>query len=418
METAWYLRVISGIGLLTMVGIAFLLSNNKKRINWRTIITGIALQIIFGLLILKTGPGRAVFDAAQDLFNAILGYTAQGSGFVFGDLANAQKSGFVFATMTLPTIIFMSTLMAVLYHCGIMQKVIKGVAWVMMKTMRTSGAESLSCAANIFVGQTEAPLVVKPYVSSMTKSELMATMTGGMATVAGGVLAAYVGFGIDAGHLLSASVMAAPAALVLSKLMVPETEESCTAGEVKMKFEKTASTVIEAAANGASEGLGLALNVAGMLIGFIAMIALINGAIGWIGSLFGMDYLSLEWIFGYIFAPAAFIIGVPFDDCTMFGTLVGKKVVINEFVAYLDLKAMISGEILGAGGHQLSQRAIVMATYALCGFANFSSVAIQLGGIGGIAPNRRSDIAKLGIKALIGGILAGLMTASIAGMFV
>lgn len=412
------LRLLSFVGLLTMVLIAFLLSSKKKQVNWRTVITGVILQIVFGLLIMKTAPGRAVFDGAREVFNAILSFTNEGSSFVFGSLADISKSGFVFATMTLPTIIFMSALMSVLYHLGIMQVVIKGVAWLMMKTMRTSGAESLSCAANIFVGQTEAPLVVKPYIGKMTNSELLATMTGGMATVAGGVLAAYVGFGIDAGHLLSASVMAAPAALVLSKLILPETEESMTAGDVKMKFEKTASNLIEAAAGGAGEGLSLALNVAGMLIGFIALIAMINGLIGWVGGIVGLDFLSLEWLFGKIFSPFAFIIGVPWDDCTLFGQLLGKKVVINEFVAYLDLKAMMSGEILGAAGHKLSPRAITMATYALCGFANFSSIAIQLGGIGGIAPERRSDLARLGLKALCGGMMAGLMTASIAGMFI
>ncbi len=412
------LRLMSLVGLFSMVAFAFLLSSNKKKINWRTVVTGILLQIIFGLLIMKTAPGKAVFDGARTLFAGILSYTNEGSGFVFGNLADASKSGFVFATMTLPTIIFMSALMSVLYHLGIMQWVIKGVAWVMMKVMRTSGAESLSCAANIFVGQTEAPLVVKPYISKMTYSELMATMTGGMATVAGGVLAAYVGFGVDAGHLLSASVMAAPAALVLAKLMIPETEESVTAGKVKMEFEKTASNIIEAAAGGAAEGLQLALNVAGMLIGFIALIAMINGLIGWVGGLVGFPILSLEWLFGKVFSPLAFLIGVPWDDCTMFGELIGKKVVINEFVAYLDLKAMMTGEKLGAGGHQLGQRATIMATYALCGFANFSSIAIQLGGIGGIAPERRSELAKLGIKALIGGTMAGLMTASVAGMFI
>ncbi|MCK5883085.1 MAG: NupC/NupG family nucleoside CNT transporter [Bacteriovoracaceae bacterium] len=412
------LRLTSLVGLFAMVGFAFLLSNNKKKINWRTVVTGIALQIIFGLIIMKTAPGKAVFDGARVLFAGILSYTNEGSSFVFGSLADGSKSGFVFATMTLPTIIFMSALMSVLYHIGVMQWIIKGVAWAMMKTMRTSGAESLSCAANIFVGQTEAPLVVKPYISKMTMSELMATMTGGMATVAGGVLAAYVGFGVDAGHLLSASVMAAPAALVLAKLMVPETEESTTAGSVKMEFEKTSSNIVEAAAGGAAEGLQLALNVAGMLIGFIALIAMLNGLIGFIGGLFGLDALSLELMFGYLFAPVAFIIGVPWADCTMFGELIGKKVVINEFVAYLDLKTMMSGEKLGAGGHQLSERATVMATYALCGFANFSSIAIQLGGIGGIAPERRGDLAKLGFKALIGGTMAGLMTASVAGMFI
>ncbi len=404
-------RLISFMGLMTMVLIAYLASNNRKKIQWRTVISGVLLQMFLGLIILKTTPGRMLFEYAKEMFNGILAYTNEGSKFIFGGLIGSKSIGFIFAFNVLPTIIFMSALMAVLYHLGIMQFVIKIVAKVMVKVMRVSGAESLACAANIFAGQTEAPLVVKPYVEKMTQSELLALMTGGMATVAGGVLAAYVGFGIDAGHLLSASVMAAPAALVLSKLIYPEEEEALTSGEVKLQLEKSASNVIEAAAVGAAEGLQLAFNVAGMLLAFVALIAMINGIIGFIGGVVGYPQLSMELITGYLFAPVAWIIGVPWHDATLVGSLLGKKLVINEFVAYLDLKQMMAnGEI--------SQRAITLSTYALCGFANFSSIAIQLGGIGGIAPGRRSDLAKLGLRALLGGMMAGLMTASIAGMFI
>ena len=405
------LRFMSLIGLLSMVLIGFLFSSNRKAIKWKTIISGVLLQICLGLLILKLPWGQQVFEFARQLFTGILEYTNEGSQFVFGDLTNFSKVGFVFATMVLPTIIFMSALMSILYHVGIMQIVINLVAKIMVKIMGTSGAESLSCAANIFAGQTEAPLVVKPYINNMTRSELLAMMTGGMATVAGGVLAAYVGFGIDAGHLLAASVMAAPAALVLAKLFIPETEESHTVGVVKLKVEKTYSNIIEAAAAGAGEGLKLAVNVGAMLLAFIALIALVNGMLGYATGLVGIDGITLERISGWLFAPVAFIIGIPWEDCISFGSLLGKKIILNEFVAYLDLKTMIESQ-------QMSPRSITMATYALCGFANFSSIAIQVGGIGTIAPERRSDLAKLGIKCLAGGMMAGLMTASIAGIFI
>ncbi|MFT6069837.1 MAG: CNT family concentrative nucleoside transporter [Bacteriovoracaceae bacterium] len=404
-------KLISLLGLFTMVAIAFGLSSDRKSINWKTVGTGIAMQIIFGLLILKTDAGRSVFEGAKVFFNGILSYTNEGSAFIFGPLTNIPKFGFIFFVMVLPTIIFMSSLMSVLYHVGVMQHVIKAAAWVMMKVMGTSGAESLSAAANIFAGQTEAPLVVKPYITSMTKSEIMALMTGGMATVAGGVLAAYVGMGVDAGHLLAASVMSAPAALVCAKLLVPETEESQTKGMVNVDLPKTTVNLIDAAAGGAGEGLKLAMNVGGMLLAFIALIAMVNGGLSWAGGLFGFEQLSLELMLGYLFSPIAWLMGVPWSDSFLVGTLLGKKLVVNEFVAYLDLQAMIkNGEI--------SQRAITISTYALCGFANFSSIAIQIGGIGTIAPDRKQDLAKLGIKSLIGGTLACFMTACIAGIFI
>ena len=404
-------KFMSLIGLLVMIAIAFGLSTSRKDIKWKTVITGLGLQLVFGLLILKTPFGHAVFDGAKEVFNGILAYTNEGSQFVFGSLTNVPKSGFIFAFMVLPTIIFMSSLMSVLYHLGLMQKIVEFTAKIMMKVMGTSGAESLSAAANIFVGQTEAPLVVKPFVEKMTKSELMALMTGGMATVAGGVLAAYVGMGVDAGHLLAASVMSAPAALVCAKLMVPETESSTTEGVVKVDLPKTNANVIDAAASGASEGLYLALNVGAMLLAFIAMIALLNGVLGWVGGMVGLPQLSFEFLIGYVFAPFAFLMGVPWDDCVQVGVMLGKKTVVNEFVAYMDLQAAIKSAAI-------SERAITITTYALCGFANFSSIAIQLGGIGGLAPSRRQDLAKLGVQSLIGGTLACFMTACIAGLLV
>jgi CNT family concentrative nucleoside transporter len=403
-------RFISLIGLFFMIGVAYALSENKKSIQWRTVVTGVLLQVVFGLIILKTDIGRNIFDTIGRGFNAILGYTGEGAKFLFGGLATPSDSlGFIFATMVLPTIIFMSALMSVLYHVGIMQKIVEVVARVMMWAMKTSGAESLAAAANIFVGQTEAPLVIKPFVGKMTKSELMCLMTGGMATVAGGVLAAYVGFGIDAGHLLAASVMSAPAALVCSKLMVPELEESVTAGVVKVDLPKVSANVVDAAATGASDGLKLAVNVAAMLLAFIALIAMLNGILGGIGGIFGFPTLSFELVMGYLNAPIAWLLGCPWEDCFKVGAILGKKLVLNEFVGYLDLIAMKA---------QISERSTILATYALCGFSNFSSIAIQLGGIGTMAPEKRPVLAAYGMKSLIGGTLACYMTACIAGLFI
>jgi CNT family concentrative nucleoside transporter len=404
-------HLMSLLGLATLVGLAYVFSSHRKSIRWKTVVVGIGLQLFLGLIILKTNAGRVFFEGARSLATSILSFTNEGSLFVFGDLARTEKIGFVFATMVLPTIIFISSLMSVLYHLGIMQKIVEFVARLMMKFMGTSGSESLATAANIFAGQTEAPLVVKPYISKMTMSELMALMSGGMATVAGGVLAAYVGMGIDAGHLLAASVMSAPAALVCAKMLVPEREESVTAGVVKINFETKTVNIIEAAANGAGEGLKLALNVGAMLLAFIALIAMVNAGFSLVGGLFGYPQLSFELITGYLFSPIAFMMGVPWSDCLEVGSMLAKKLVLNEFVAYLDLQEMIKA-------NTLSERSVVIATYALCGFANFSSIAIQLGGIGTIAPDRKSDLAKLGIKSLVAGTLACLMTACVAGLFI
>ena len=403
-------QLISFCGLIFMLFVAWAISENRKAIQWRPIITGITLQIVLGVFILKTDLGKLIFNKIGQGFNAILAYTAQGSQFLFGSLAVPSDSlGFVFATMVLPTIIFMSALMSVLYHIGIMQKVVEIFARIMVKIMKTSGAESLAAAANVFVGQTEAPLVIKPFVDRMTKSEIMSLMTGGMATVAGGVLAAYIGFGVDAAHLLAASVMSAPGALVIAKLMVPETEESETAGVVTVDLPKTSANVVDAAATGASDGLKLAANVAAMLLAFIALIAMLNGLLGGLGSLVGINNLSFELILGYVNAPIAWIMGVPWEDCFTVGSILGKKLILNEFVGYLDLAA--------AKGN-LSERATIITTYALCGFANFSSIAIQIGGIGTIAPNRRAMLSKYGIKAMIAGTLVCYMTACIAGLFI
>jgi CNT family concentrative nucleoside transporter len=340
--------------------------------------------------------------------------------FLFGDLAkpSGQNLGAYFAFGVLPTIIFFSSLMAVLYHLGIMQRVVKGMAHVMQRTMGTSGAETLSAAGNIFVGQTEAPLLVRPFVDKMTISELMAVMTGGFATVAGGVLAAYVGmlrgvFPDIAGHLLSASIMSAPAALVIAKVMIPEPnpELSETYGGVKHELKSEDANVIDAAARGASEGLGLALNVAAMLLAFIALISLVNALLGWGGGLLGLEGLTLEGLLGAVLAPLAWLMGVSWADAAAVGELMGLKTVLNEFVAYLRLSTM-----LGEGA--LEPRSVIIATYALSGFANFSSIAIQIGGIGGIAPGRRSDLSRLGLRAMIAGSIAAFMTATVAGMLV
>ncbi len=419
-------RLISVVGMVVLLGIAYLLSNNRKAVNFRTVIFGISLQLIFAVIILRTTPGRWLFEGARSAIARLLSFTDFGAGFLFGNLykatpeivkelggpgpvqvidgssGNPVELGIIFAIHVLPTIIFFSSLMSVLYHLGVMQRLVEGFAWVMAKTMRTSGSESLSAASNIFVGQTEAPLVVRPYVSTMTMSELMAIMTGGFATVAGGVMAAYVRFGIDAGHLLAASVMSAPAALVMAKLMYPETEESKTAGHVKMRLEKTTANVIDAAAAGAADGLKLAANVGAMLLAFIALIAMINYGLGFVG-------LSLKQVLGYVFSPLALVMGVPWQDALNFGYLLGTKISINEFVAYVDLSAMKDN---------ITPRTFTIATYALCGFANFSSIAIQIGGISSIAPGRRQDLSRLGLRAMLAGALASWLTATIAGILI
>lgn len=425
------------LGLATLLGIAFLFSNSKKNIKWSQVGMGIGIQILFAIFVILTPWGAIVFDAIGNFFVKIISFTNDGAFFVFGALADqsmfdqtfdadsrGQGLGFLFAFQILPTIIFFSSLMSVLYHMGLMQKIVQGMAWVMSKLLKVSGAESISVAANVFIGQTEAPLVVRPYVDSMTKSELLTLMVGGMATIAGGVLAAYVGLlgGTDpaqqiyyAKHLLSASIMAAPATIIIAKILIPEREESLTMGDVRVPVEKTSANVIEAAATGAADGLKLALNVAGMLLAFIALISMINWILqGVLTDLIGIttengDPITLELILGYVLSPIAWIIGVPWQDAINVGSLIGQKIVLNEFIAYLNLSSLIPTGVL-------SEKAIIVSTYALCGFANFSSIAIQIGGIGGIAPKRRSDLARFGLRAVLGGSLATFMTATIAGV--
>ncbi len=408
-------------GLLVLVGIAWSLSDNRGKVDWRLVVSGIALQVVFAIIVILVPGGRMFFEYFARFFVKIVEFALVGSTFIFGDLASAQNFGFVFAFQVLPTIIFFASLMAVLYHLGIMQKVVQGMAWVMLKVLHTSGAESLSVAANVFVGQTEAPLVVRPYIARMTESELFTMMVGGMATIAGAVLAAYIamlGGGDDlqrlfyARHLLAASVMAAPATIVIAKLLKPEVAESLTAGQVRIHVEKSAGNVIEAAANGAGDGVRLALNVGGMLLAFIALIAMIDFPLAWIGQISGFEAaagqpLSLAAILGYVLAPLAWVIGVPWQDAIAVGGLIGEKAVTNEFVAYVHLNAI---------KESLSPKAVLISTYALCGFANFSSIAIQIGGIGSLAPDRRSDLARLGLLAVLGGTLATMMTATIAGV--
>lgn len=434
-EVLGRLRGLLGVGVLALA--AWALSSNRKRIPWRVVIWGLLLQLIFALIILRTPAGATVFDAANDAVLALVGYTLEGARFLFGDLVwnnvpvgsgdpgnggfvaegeQVARTGAFVAFNVLPTIIFFASLMTLLYHLGVMQKLVGGIAWVMQRTMGTSGAETLTVAGNIFIGQTEAPLLVKPFVDGMTRSELMTVMTGGFATVAGGVMAAYVGMlsgvipGI-AGHLMAASVMSAPAAFVVAKLMLPEEEVPETAGRLDTQLEKPDVNAIEAAARGAGEGMKLALNVGGMLLAFLAMIALLNGVLGWAGGLVGIEGLSLEWMLGGLLAPVAWVMGVPWAEAAEVGSLMGLKTVATEFVAYLGL-----AETMGTVG--LSPRSATIAAYALSGFANFASIAIQIGGIGGIAPGRRRDLAQLGLRAMIGGSLAAFMTAAIAGVLV
>lgn len=445
-----FFSIIQGIiGLALIVGIAWSFSNAKKEVNWRLVGIGIGMQIIFGIFIIKgTVMGswfaplewpKLAFEWLSSVFVSLLGFTTAGAKFVFGNLAVSpgfsDSLGFFFAFQVLPTIIFFASIMSVLYHLGVMQKVVQVVAWVISKSLGTSGAETLSVSANIFVGQTEAPLVIKPFIKKMTQSELLAVMIGGMATIAGGVMAAYVqmlGFSfaqakgipitdaqvLFASQLLGASIMAAPAALLIAKILVPETGHPETRGQVKIHVEKTATNVIEAAASGAGEGLKLALNVGAMLLAFIALIALVNALFGWVGDITGLNPflishfnspLKLELLLGLVLQFVGFGIGVPWSDALNFGSLIGTKLVLNEFVAYLNLADLVK---TGA----ISEKTIRMATFALCGFANISSIAIQIGGIGPLAPERQGDLAKLGVRAVLGGMLATLMTATIAGV--
>lgn len=406
------------IGVVLFIAIAYVFSSNRKAINWRTILWAFGLQVVFGVLILKTSAGVAVFDYLNDAILKVLDFQKAGAEMVFGGLASQEKFGYIFAFQVIPTIVFFSALMSLLYYLGIMQKVVYVFALVLGKLCKLSGAESLSAAANIFVGQTEAPLLIKPYVEKMTKSELMCVMTGGMATVAGGVLAAYIIMLKDtvpgiAGHLMAASVMGAPAGVMFAKLLVPETEKPVTLGVAKIDYKDPSANVLDAISNGTSTGLQLALNVAAMLIAFTALIALCSGIVEWVTGWFLAKALTIEQIFGYVFSPIAWLMGVPANEMVLAGQLVGEKTVLNEFVAYANFSS-----ILNAGTIEMSLRTKVILSYSLCGFANFSSIGIQIGGIGAIAPSRRADLSRLGFRALLAGLLASCLRGIIAGILV
>jgi len=399
------------IGIILLLGIAFILSNNRRQINYRIVCWGLSLQFLFGVFILKTPFGKPLFGFFDKVITRLISFSDAGSDFLFKSLipgVGYHEAMVNFAFRALPTIIFFSSLMTVLYHFGVIQFIIKWIARIMQKTMGTSGSETLSVAANIFVGQTEAPLLIRPFIRTMTQSELMAVMTGGFATVAGGILALYVIWLKDipgiAGHLLAASVMSAPAAMVVAKIIYPETDLSETSGDLNIKIEKPDSNAMEALGRGATEGLKLAANVAAMLVAFVALVAMINYLLTFADT-------SLQGILGFVFRPLAWAMGISWDEAQMVGVLMGEKITLTELIAYSDLRDLKLE-------HAISDRSAIIASYALCGFANFASIGIQLGGIGGMAPERRKDLAALALKAMLGGALASWMTASIAGILI
>ena len=400
------------LGLLTMLGLAYAFSTNRRAIRLKTVAWGLGLQVVFAIFVLKIDLGRTLFQKAGDAVSRLLGYAFAGSQFVFGDLGKqGSHFGFYFAFQVLPTVIFICALFAVLYYLGVMQLVIKAAAWLMIRLMGVSGAESLNVAASIFMGQTEAPQTIRPFLSDLTYSELMTVMTSGMAHVSGSIMAAYIAFGIEPKHLLSAVIMTAPGTLVMAKMLVPETEVARTAGRVVMSEEEVEveknENLLGAIARGTTDGLHMALNIAAMLISFLALIALFDGIMGGIHAHIAWFPSSLEAILGALFAPIAWVIGVPWHDCRLIGNLLGVRMVLNELVAF---------SMLGPQKAILDPRSFTIATFALCGFANFSSIGIQMGGIGALAPNKRGDLAKLGIRAMLAGTMANLMSASIAGM--
>ncbi len=401
-------------GALVIIGIAYLASTNRRAINWPTVAWGVGLQVVFAVIVLKTAAGQRMFATLGEGINRLLGFTGAGTEIVFGPLGSARIWGramhtvfgaegaqyaVIFAFQVLPTIIFIAALFAILYYFGVMQVVVRLFAVLMHRVMRASGAESLNVAASIFMGQTEAPLTIRPYLPEMTESELMTVMTSGMAHISGGIMAAYILFGVEARHLLTAVIMTAPGTIMMAKMLVPETEVPKTMGTVRLVVERTDVNVIDAAGRGTSEGLQLALNVGAMLISFLALVALVN-------ALLGLVNLSLEQIFGWMFAPIAWAMGVPWRDAPAIGNLLGTRMALNEFIAYAKLGPMKAS---------LDPKSFTIATFALCGFANFSSIGIQIGGIGALAPNRRHDLARLGLRAMFAGTLANFMTATIAG---
>ncbi len=418
------------IGLICLIAISYFFSSDRKAISWKIVITGLSIQILLAIGILKIPFIQSFFEIISSFFIVVLDFTREGSQFLFNDLVDTEKFGFIFVFQILPTIIFFSALTSVLFYLGIIQKIVYGLAWLMTKILKLSGAESLSVAGNIFLGQTESPLMIKAYLDKMNKSEILLVMIGGMATIAGGVLAAYVGFlgGDDpemrlyyAKHLLAASIMAAPGAIVISKILVPQTEKINK--KVNVKAEKIGSNFLEAMANGTTEGLKLAGNVAAMLLVFVAFIAMGNYILkDLIGENLGLnsliedftskqyDGLSLQFILGYVFSPLIWLLGVTFEDITLVGRLLGEKVIMSEFIAYISLAD------LKEAGKFTDEKSVIMATYILCGFANFASIGIQIGGIGSLAPNKKTLLSKFGIKALIGGTIASLLSATIVGM--
>ena len=422
------------LGMIVLLLISYLLSKNRKAINWRTVGIGLAAQLLLAIGVLKVPFIQSAFEWVGGLFIAVLDYTMAGTKFLFASFITGQieDSLVTFAVSILPTIIFFSALTSVLFYLGIIQKVVKGMAWLLTKALRISGAESLSVAGNIFLGQTESPLMIKAYLEKMTRSEILLVMIGGMATVAGGVLAAYIGFlgGDDevlrlfyAKHLLTASVMAAPGAIVISKMLYPEVEE--IESEIKITHDNIGSNILDAIANGTTEGLKLAVNVGAMLLVFLAFIAMINGILGWVGEVTTLNdwvlnhtayqSLSLEFVLGYVFAPLMWLIGIAKEDMALMGQLLGIKLAASEFVGYIQLAEL---KDVASVTHLKYQKSIIMATYMLCGFANFASIGIQIGGIGSLAPGQRKTLSEFGIRALIGGTIASLLSATIAGMII
>ncbi|MGL4937606.1 NupC/NupG family nucleoside CNT transporter [Shewanella sp.] len=413
--------LMSLVGVVVLLAIGFLLSNNKKAINLRTVGGALAIQAAFGGFVLWVPVGKDILKSVSDAVSSVIGYAQNGIGFLFGDLANF-KLGFIFAVNVLPVIVFFSSLIAVLYYLGIMQWIIRIIGGGLQKALGTSRTESMSATANIFVGQTEAPLVVRPFIPTMTQSELFAIMVGGLASIAGSVLAGYAQMGVPIEYLVAASFMAAPGGLLMAKLMHPETEAAKNDMDELPEDPDKPANVLDAAAAGASSGMHLALNVGAMLLAFVGLIAMINGIIGGVGGWFGVEGLTLELILGYIFMPLAFLIGVPWNEALVAGSFIGQKIVVNEFVAYLNFAPYLKdiadgGMVIAETGLAMTDRTKAIISFALCGFANLSSIAILLGGLGAMAPNRRHDLAKLGIRAVIAGSLANLMSATIAGLF-
>ena len=409
-------KLISLLGIVSFLGLAWAMSSNRRQVPWRVVAWGMGLQLLIGLVVFQTPLGQGVFEAANVAIAKLNEFAGEGAKLVFGALAEKESMenvfgpgrGVIFVIVIPATIIFVSALSSLLYHWRVLQWVVAGIAWVMRRTMRTSGSETLATAANVFMGQTEAPLVVKPYLGGMTRSELMALMVGGMATIAGGVAAAYVLMGINAGHLLTASILSAPGTLVIAKLMFPETARSETADERCALPESTSANSLDALCQGAADGMRLSINVIAMLIAFIAVVHLANAILAWVISPMGWS-VTIQKVIGWLNVPFAWLMSVPPEECVPVGTVLGERVVFNEFVGYLNLSEMIKKE-------ELSERTIAIVTYALCGFANFASVAIQIGGISTLVPERRTDLAKLGLRAMVGGLLACYLTATVAGL--